>query len=108
MGDFGAIIRLGFWDVFEEGGDLVTEETTTSGIVDRLLDTAPDVVVLDLDVDGVVELATDIATSFPAVTIIACSSRTPSMSVFPPFHHGESYLARCEPEELMKAVRGRT
>ena len=108
LGDFGAIVRLGLWDIFEERADLVTEETATSDIVESMLVMLPDVVVLDLDTAGVEELARRIAVDFPAVKVIACSSARPEMKVFPPFHHGESYLAELDPTLLVEAVRDRS
>jgi DNA-binding NarL/FixJ family response regulator len=107
MGDFGAIVRLGLWDILEDGGDLVTEETATSQVLDRLVATVPDVVVLDLDTAGVEQLARRIAVEFPAVKVIACSSVHPSMKIFPPFHHGESYVESLDPTRLVEAIRNR-
>jgi hypothetical protein len=50
-------------------------------------------VVLDLDTEDAPELTARIAAAFPAMNVIACSSDEPIMRVFPPFHHGESYIA---------------
>lgn len=104
MGDFGAIVRLGLWDIFEERGDLVAEETATGNIEERIVVRLPDVVVLDLDTEGVEALAQRIAVGFPAVTVIACSSARPTMRIFPPFHRGESYVEDLDPRRLVAAV----
>lgn len=105
MGDFGAIVRLGLWDLFEECGDLVTEEASTADLIDRTTEVAPDVVVLDLDAAGSGPLARSISTSFPAVTVVACSSDRPRMRVYPAFHRGESYDAPLEFDALIGVVR---
>lgn len=104
MGDFGAIVRLGLWEIFEGGSGVVAEEASTVDLMERLVAVAPDVVVLDLDTDGVEELARHIALEYPAVKVIACSSAEPVMRIFPPFHRGESYLSELSPDLLVEAV----
>jgi DNA-binding NarL/FixJ family response regulator len=104
LGDFEALARLGFRDVFRQS-DLELLEAHTTEILQRLLESLPDVVLLDLDKDGVVELAHQIASEFPAVKVIACSSATPTMRIFPPFHRGESYRSQLDPARLTRAVR---
>jgi CheY-like chemotaxis protein len=105
MGDFGAILRLGLWEILEgTGRDLVTEVSATAELMERLVATVPDVVVLDMDTEGIEELAARIAQDYPAVKIIACSSVAPVMRIFPPFHHGESYLSDLSPDLLVEAV----
>jgi DNA-binding NarL/FixJ family response regulator len=106
MGDFGAIVRLGLREVFDgEGLDLVAEEAVTGDILERLVEALPDVVMLDLDTEGVEALAVRIARQFPAVKVIACSSVRPTMRVFPPFHNGESYSATLNPAVLIGVVK---
>jgi len=106
IGDFGAIARLGLREFLdEEGFEIVAEETVPGGILDLLTEVRPDVVVIDLDTDGGLEVASRIATGFPAVKVIACSSESPTMRVFPPFHHGESYVSELTPSLLAESVR---
>jgi CheY-like chemotaxis protein len=104
LGDFGAIVRLGLLEVLEEGQLLVAEETPATQIIDRLVRSLPDAVVLDIDVPGTAELAMRISNRFPSVTIIACSSERPEMRIFPPFHHGESYVSELTSVSLIEAV----
>ncbi|MCA1704271.1 MAG: hypothetical protein LC808_13820 [Actinobacteria bacterium] len=108
VGDFGAIVRLGLREIFEdERWDLVAEEIGNGEVVRRLIETMPDVVVLDLDVTGTDSLARLIASDFPAVKVIACSSAKPVMRIFPPFHHGESYTTELDASRLIAAVMSR-
>jgi DNA-binding NarL/FixJ family response regulator len=104
LGDFGAIVRLGLWDIFQEGAEVVAEETAAGELVQRLVAALPDVVVLDLDLEGVEQLARRIAMEYPAVKVIACSSASPVMRIFPPFHRGESYLSELSSDLLVDAV----
>lgn len=104
MGDFGAIVRLGLWEIFETDLNVVAEEAATGELMERLVAVLPDAVVLDLDTGGVEELARHIALQYPAVKVIACSSATPVMRIFPPFHRGESYLSELSPDLLVEAV----
>lgn len=108
LGDFGAIVRLGLREVLEEGQSLVAEEAPANEILERLIGTLPDAVLLDLDVDDTPELARRISQRFPAVTIIACSSKRPKMRIFPPFHHGESYVSELTSVSLVEAVGRRS
>jgi len=103
LGDFDALVRLGFRDVFRRV-DVELLEADTLDILARLVESMPDVVLLDLDKDGVISLAQRIASEFPAVKVIACSSATPTMRIFPPFHHGESYRSQLDPTRLTCAI----
>ena len=107
IGGFGAIARLGLRDVLdEEGFDVVAEQGAPDELFDLLTRVRPDVVLLDLDTDSSVEFAGRISTDFPAVKIIACSAEESTMRVFPPFHHGESYVSNLDPHALAETVRG--
>ena len=107
IGDFGAIARLGLREFLdEEGFEVVAEERLPGEILERLTEFRPDVVVLDLDTDGEADVAGLIAANFPAVKVIACSSEEPRMRIYPPFHHGESYLSELTPRLLADTVRG--
>jgi len=104
IGDFGSVLRLGLKDLLdEEGLDVVAESSVSLGTLDRLIESLPDIVVVDLDAGG--ELAARIAHDFPAVKVIACSSVEPLMRVFPPFHRGESYVSELDPESFVAAIR---
>ncbi|MCA1604202.1 MAG: hypothetical protein LC775_01660, partial [Acidobacteria bacterium] len=47
MGEFEAVVRLGLWEIFDrDGSEVTTDETATSNILDRLVETLPDVVLL--------------------------------------------------------------
>lgn len=107
LGDFGTIVRLGLGEVLEEEGvQLVGEEMSSHNVVDRLIATLPDVVVLDMDDrSGGLDLARRIAREYPAIKVIACSSREPRMRVFPPFHRGESYDEHLLPERFVRAIK---
>jgi DNA-binding NarL/FixJ family response regulator len=107
MGDFGAIARLGLRQFLEqEGIEIVAEEQTVTDIFDLLTEVRPDVVMLDLDEDEGLATARLIASKYPAVKVIACSSQEPTMQVFPPFHHGESYASELNTSRLLDAVQG--
>ena len=83
IGDFGSVLRLGLKELLdEEGFDVVAESTVSLGTLDRLVQSLPDIVVLELEAG--VGLATRIARDYPAVKVIACSSVEPRMRIFPP------------------------
>ena len=106
IGDFGAIARLGLRDFLDEQGfDVVAEDSGAERILDRLTEFRPDVVVVDLDAPEGPQLATRIASNFPAVKVIACSSEEPTMQIYPPFHRGESYVSELTPSLLAETVR---
>ena len=106
LGDFGAIARLGLREFLnEEGFDIVAEENSAEALMDLLTKVRPDVVVLDLDTNDDLEIAVRITSDYPAVKVIACSSESPRMIIFPPFHNGESYGMQLSPQVLAKEVR---
>ncbi len=105
IGDFGAIVRLGLREILdEEGLTLVAEESPGQELMCRFLESRPDVVVVDLDEAGL-RSAREIATSYPAVKVVACSSDQPTLRVYPPFHRGESYELMLSPESFADAVK---
>ena len=75
-------------------------------VQDRLTEARPDAVLLDLDDEECLRVAAWIASSFPSVTVVACSADEPAMRVFPPFHRGESYELPLDRDRLVQAVRG--
>lgn len=106
IGHFGKIVRLGLQELLdEEGMDVVADERPDREIFEDVVETLPDVVVLDLDADGNDTIAKRIARTFPSVTVIACSSVEPRMRVFPRFHLGESYEAQLSPAGFVDAVK---
>jgi DNA-binding NarL/FixJ family response regulator len=107
IGGFGAIARLGLRKVLDdEGFDVVAEQDVPEELLALLTRVRPDVVLLDLETDRAIGLAERICSDFPAVKVIACSPEESTMRVFPPFHHGESYLTDLDPEALAESVRG--
>ncbi len=108
IGEVGAIVRLGLRQLIAGDGscEVVAEQLGPADLMDRLVDSRPDVVLLDLDdEEGSGRLVSTITADFPAVKVIACSATEPTMRVFPPFHHGESYESRLSPESLLEAVK---
>ena len=106
IGDFGAVARMGLRRLLDyEGLDVLEAAGIRPGIIPRLSEVQPDVVLLDLDAEEVPDLAARISSAFPAMTVIACSSAEPIMQVFPPFHHGESYIAPFTRDLFAAAVK---
>ena len=104
VGDFAALQQLGYRDLLlSEGMEVV--EAAGHDLVDRLVEAVPDAVLLDTDADGSSELVDRIVHHFPAVTVITCSSASPTMRVFPPQHYGEFYTTRLEPALLTSAIQ---
>lgn len=103
MGDFGALVRAGLEEMLREMNVEVLAAPSQGEILQRLLVTLPDVVVLDLDRPCTPRLADRIASDYPAVRIVACSAETPRLRVYPPFHHGECYERRLDPDQLAAA-----
>jgi DNA-binding NarL/FixJ family response regulator len=108
IGQFDAMVGLGLKQILDaDGSGVVAMEVPTDALLDRLVETSPDVVVLDLGAAGCAALADQITAQYPAIKVIACSSKRPVMRVYPPFHHGESYLSPLNPSLLLEAVSHR-
>lgn len=108
IGQFNTMVGLGLKEILDaDGSGVVAMEVPADALLDRLVETSPDVVMLDLDTAGCADLAAQITAQYPAIKVIACSSRRPVMRVFPPFHHGESYLSSLSPSLLLEAVSQR-
>ena len=104
MGDFEALHRLGLEEILRvDGIELV--HSTSSDVLECLLQALPDVVVLDLDKRSTGELVHLIVHRFPRVKVVACSSEHPTMRVFPPLHYGEFYESDLDPALLTSAVQ---
>ena len=96
MGDFDALYRLGFEEILADSSiELI--ESSAEGVLDRLVEARPDVVVLDQEKADTEHLVHRIVHDFPAIRVITCSSGMPTMRIFPSFHRGESYLRPLEP-----------
>jgi CheY-like chemotaxis protein len=103
FGDFGGVVRAGF-DAVLRGECVEVLQADGRDVVTRLLEALPEVVVLDLDAPGTDELVRHLVLEFPALTVVACSTRRPVMRVYPPFHHGESYDSQLEPDVFTTTV----
>lgn len=103
MGEFNALARVGFADMFRD----VPVDVLPSGgdVLEQLGKTVADVVVIDLDLEDVDDLAHRIATSYPAVHVVACSTRHPTMRVYPAFHRGEWYDTELDAEHFTAAIK---
>lgn len=105
IGQFGTVARLGLRELLDgQGIEVVAEAESAEEILTGLNEVRPDVVVLDLDDERVIDLAGEITSEFPAIKVIACSCEEPVMRVFPPFHHGESYASKLSADALARAL----
>jgi DNA-binding NarL/FixJ family response regulator len=101
-GELEAIMKTGLHDLLLADEECeVVAEPDGAAIFDFMVEASPDVVVLDEEQGGT-ELAGIIASEYPTVTVIACSSLEPTMRVF---FGGESYASVLSPESLIEAVR---
>jgi DNA-binding NarL/FixJ family response regulator len=104
MGDFSALHRLGLEDILRVDGIELMDSGGTD-VLGRLLEALPDVIVLDLDKHATGELVHQIVHRFPAVKVVACSARHPTLRIFPPLHYGEFYETDLDPALLTSAVQ---
>jgi DNA-binding NarL/FixJ family response regulator len=105
IGRFGTVARMGLRELLDgQGIEVVAEAEPDRAIASCVSEVRPDVVVLDLDEDGALGTAEEIASEFPAIKVIACSCEEPVMRVFPPFHHGESYASKLSAPLLALAL----
>ena len=105
IGNVGAIPLMGLRELLTAEHLEVVGEEKSEGIISSVYEVRPDVVLLDLDEDETPELAGTIASEFPSIKVIACSFEEPVMQVFPPFHHGESYVSEMSRTLLAKALK---
>lgn len=109
IGEFGQIVLLGLEDLLDgEEIYIVKEDHDDRQIPLDIVETEPDVVILDLDHGDGAATAQKTARSFPAITVIACSSVEPRMQVYPRFHNGEFYEAPFSPTEFLEAVKSKS
>ena len=106
IGEFGAIFRAGLADLLAEAGCDVVFDEDPARLLEQVVDSKPDAVLLDLDSPGAEDVARSLTGIFPAVTVIACSSAALQMRIYPPFHGGESYLSHLSPGLLVQASTG--
>jgi AmiR/NasT family two-component response regulator len=104
LGDFGAVVRLGFEEALQSAGFQLVE-ASAEDLTGSVMAVLPDVVMIDLDRPDASDLAMQVVTSFPSVKVIACSSVEPTMRIFMPFHGGESYVVELGVAELADALR---
>lgn len=108
LGDFEPMFRLGLEGLLVEAGcELVGEETVGVSLLDRTTSTAPDVVIVDPLRGGTPVAIAELTTACPALIVVACSSETSAMRIFPRFHHGESYACTLSPEALTVVAQER-
>ena len=104
LGELGAMIKAGLEAILaDQPVDVV--QADGADLLARVVEAMPHIVVLDLDRAGSDELALELCTCYPSLTVVACSSAHPTMRVFPPFHHGESYTSELDEDLLRKLVR---
>jgi len=105
IGQFGSVARMGLRELLDgQGIEVVAEAEWDAGIVTYVNEVRPDVVLIDLDDELALEMASEITSEFPAIKVIACSCEEPVMRVFPPFHHGESYASKLSAALLALAL----
>lgn len=105
IGNVGTIPRLGLVELLSSERCELVGDGDGDGIIGRVYEVRPDIVLLDLDEDETPELAGTITSEFPSIKVIACSFEEPVMQVFPPFHHGESYVSELSRALLARALR---
>jgi len=104
MGDFGAMVKAGLEAILSDQ-QVDVMQANGQDLMARVVEAMPHVVVFDLDREDSDELAMRLCTCYPSLTVVACSSAHPTMRVFPPFHHGESYTSQLDAEMLRELVR---
>ena len=105
IGNVGSIARMGLESLLDSEDHELVGDGEDEGIIGRVYEVRPDIVLLDLDEDETPELAGTIASEFPSIKVIACSFEEPVMQVFPPFHHGESYVSEMSRSLLARALK---
>ncbi|MCB0912493.1 MAG: hypothetical protein KDB60_12840 [Propionibacteriaceae bacterium] len=90
VGDFNALIGIGINDVLAaRRADVVHLATPT--IVDYLRNSLPNLVILDSTAPGAADVVRQIVLEHPGIQVITCSTDSPTLTVYPPFHGGESF-----------------
>jgi len=102
--DFGVIACRGLLEFLDDAGVDVITESSEDRVAGRLEETSADVVLLNLDADGVEARARELAQSFPNLKVIACSAEQPTMLVLPR-HGGGPYVSALTSARLEEEVR---
>ena len=106
IGDFGAIARQGFRETLaEEGFEVLDVDCSPAEVLPNLRAHHPDIVLLDLDLSGTEELATELTHRFPNTRVLACSAERPHMRIYPK-DGAAPYSAELDAAGLAQAVRG--
>lgn len=90
VGDFDAMLAIGIRDVVTASRMDVIHRPTAA-MLDYLHDCLPQLVVLDSSAPGSAEVIRRIVAEYPSIQVVTCSTQDPSLRVYPPFHHGESF-----------------
>lgn len=107
LDDFEPMLRLGLEGLLADAGhQVVAGDAAAASLLDRTRAATPDVVIIDDRGPGAPATLRCLIEAFPAVVVIACSSETPTMRVFLPYHHGESYACALSPETLAGVAQG--
>ena len=105
IGNVGSIARMGLEALLTSEHHELVGGCQDEEVLGLVFEVRPDVVLLDLDQDQTPELAGTIASEFPSIKVIACSFEEPVMQVFPPFHHGESYVSEMSRSLLARVLK---
>ena len=90
IGDFNAMIAIGINDALAASRvDLV--HSSTAGMVRYLHDCLPGLVILDSSASGAADVVRQIVREHPGIQVITCSTESTTLTVYPPFHTGESF-----------------
>jgi hypothetical protein len=103
MGDFNAMIAIGINDVLASSRVDVVHPSTT-GMVRYLHDCLPSLVILDSSASGAADVVRQIVTEHPGIQVITCSAESTTLTVYPPFHAGESF--ECSLSDLPSQISG--
>lgn len=104
VGNLGPMAQLGFRDlVVGSGCEVVADGCPCGELLDRVVELLPDVVVVG-DQEADLEMAAALSATFPSIQVVAVSSASPDMRVFPPFHLGESYDLPLNTQLLLEAL----
>ncbi|MCW5951089.1 MAG: response regulator transcription factor [Propionibacteriaceae bacterium] len=90
VGDFDAMLAIGIRDVVTTRRMDVIHRPTAA-MLEYLHDCLPQLVVLDAGAPGSVEVIRRIVAEYPSIQVVTCSAHDPTLRVYPPFHHGESF-----------------
>lgn len=90
VGDFNAMLAIGIRNVVTASRMDVVHRPTDE-MLDYLRDCLPRLIVLDASDPGTAEAIRRIVAEYPSIQVVTCSAEDPTLRVYPPFHHGESF-----------------